>query len=298
MGDCILTINGQNVSRASAKSVKKILRSISADLVLVLQRPNTVKLSAPPHSKSSPNKISKLFKKACALYKSHVSCHKPQMRPTSMLPETTHEISVDDLGYHSMPASSKHSSSTSLATTESGFNSEDGSISNASSFRAVLEQFIGDLQNGIEAYVRPTIALGILTERENFMLYQNVEKLVPVAKFLLNVIGQLENDAHVSSDSIKIVFSAFRTYLGGLPAAVDFLGEVTNSNDGFVLFLEKLDERALPLFDFVFMPFNFVCQLIEFFEEIACGEEKLMDAVNMLFGATMEAQSVMEKKFC
>ena len=73
---------------------------------------------------------------------------------------------------------------------------------------------------------------------------------------------------------------------------------MTNSNDGFVLFLEKLDERALPLFDFVFMPFNFVCQLIEFFEEIACGEEKLMDAVNMLFGATMEAQSVMEKKFC
>lgn len=308
-----MAINGQNVSRASAKSVKKILKS--ADLACItIHRPSASKMSRSLHSKSSTsndNKVSKFFKK---FYKSHMSCIKPQLSKTTIpvhhqssesvvnsYQKSVDEVSLEDAGYHSMPAnslaSSKHSSTSSLSTAESGFSSDEGSINSVSSFKASLEQFISNLQHGIEAYVRPTMALNILSDSENFMLYQNVEKLVPIAKFLLNVISQLENDSAISPESIQIIFSAFKTYMSGLPAAVELLGKLTNVNESFVLFMEKLSENmSLPIFDFIFMPFNFVCQLIEFFEELD-KDEKLDAIVKVLYNATMQAQVSMEQKF-
>lgn len=314
-GDCIMAINGQNVSRASAKSVKKILRSVEL-ACLTIHRPSSSKaMSRSLHSKnntSTDNRVSKFFKK---FYKSHMSCIKPHLSTTAIpvqqssqsvidsCQKSVDEVSLDDVGYHSMPtnslASSKHSSTSSLATAESGFSSYDeGSTNSISSFKASLEQFIGDLQHGIQAYVRPTTALNILNERENFMLYQNVEKLVPVAKFLLNVISQLENDSVISPESITIILNAFKTYVSGLPAAVEFLGKLTNVNESFVLFMEKLGgNMSLPIFDFIFMPFNFVCQLVEFFEEMENKDEKVVSIVKVLYNATMEAHSNMEQKF-
>ncbi len=43
--------------------------------------------------------------------------------------------------------------------------------------RVTIERFLADIENLIEVYVRPTIALALLTKHEHLNLYQNIEKV-------------------------------------------------------------------------------------------------------------------------
>ena len=218
-----------------------------------------------------------------------------------------------DYGYYSIPRANScksHISSTkqytslsSSSSKSSGFCEEETYIPCAdavSSFKADLENFIREIQCGIETYVRPSVALNILSQQESFDLYQNVEKLIPVAKFLLNIIGQIDSSSGAfNADSLNIILTAFKTYLSGLARSIEFLHHLTTENDEFILFLEKLNDiqRSLPIFDFIFMPFNFVCRLIEFLEEVSNEDNKIKSCVNELYECTLSTQAILEQCF-
>ena len=105
-----------------------------------------------------------------------------------------------------------------------------------------IESYLNDLQNAIQIYVRPCIVLEILSVHQSLDLYQNVEKLIPVTKFMLNVIStSCQNDKSPvlpNAESINIVFDSYITYLNGLPKAIHMLSELTRSNQKFISFLE------------------------------------------------------------
>lgn len=60
-------------------------------------------------------------------------------------------------------------------------------------------------------------------------------KLIPVTKFLLNI---LESRSETRSETIKIVFDSFITYLNGLPKAISLFSQLTCNHAKFISFLE------------------------------------------------------------
>ena len=263
-----------------------------------------------------------------------ISCIKPFDKPvpkpakTTLMEETIEAPSMDttaDYGYHSIPrinsceinsSESKQTSCSSLLTTassscSSGFvdMKQDSLKSCTTLFKDELESFLVDIQCGIETYVRPSVVLKILSQSECLELFQNVEKLVPVARFLLNVINSCDVDANgcLNAESLNIVFSSFKTYMSGLSEAIEFLGYLSATNEDFILYLEKLSDDAdsLKIFDFLFMPFNFVCKLIEFIKEVSNHDEhdtsinkqNLTAFVHNLYECTVVTQMSLEEKF-
>jgi hypothetical protein len=57
---------------------------------------------------------------------------------------------------------------------------------------------------------------------------------------MLSIINSFDSSSNsfLNVESLQIVFSSFKTYLSGLPNAVDFLGYLTSQNNEFILFLE------------------------------------------------------------
>ena len=145
---------------------------------------------------------------------------------------------TEDYGYHSIPQESQLNSQTSLN------DSLDESIEAASTMflsneeqtcvEESIELFINKLQTLIEVYIRPLIALNILNKNEYLILFQNMEKLVPVTNYLLNVIHT--ND--FNNGSLKTVFETYETYLCGLPNAIKLLKDLLVNHEEFYLFLK------------------------------------------------------------
>lgn len=100
-----------------------------------------------------------------------------------------------------------------------------------------IEDFLYELQDAIQTYVRPCIVLKILSIQQCLDLYQNVEKLIPVSKFMLNIIGSLDQISLPNAESVNIVFESYKTYLDGLPKAICLLSELTKNNKMFISFL-------------------------------------------------------------
>ena len=142
---------------------------------------------------------------------------------------------TEDYGYHSIPRESQLDSQTSLTTSFEEINENDESIELTSqiSIQASVELFINKLQSLIEVYIRPLIALNILSKKEYLILFQNMEKLVPVSKYFYNVV--VSNDYN---SSLKIVFETFETYLCGLPNAIKLLQDLLVCHEEFYRFLK------------------------------------------------------------
>lgn len=146
-----------------------------------------------------------------------------------------------DHGYASIPSSIQQSTTTSYSSLRSLKETHTHDIVTCTnSFKTEMENFLIDIQNGIEVYVRPSIVLNILSKEQCLDLYQNVEKLIPVTKFMLNIINSFDSNPSnfPNAESLKIVFASFKTYLCGMPNAVDLLGYLSCQNNNFILFLE------------------------------------------------------------
>ena len=146
---------------------------------------------------------------------------------------------TEDYGYHSIPQESQLDSQTSLdlsfdesikaASTAFYNNNEQNNIEES------VELFINKIQSLIEIYIRPLIALNILNKSEYLILFQNMEKLVPVTKYLLQNI--IQNNDYTNS-SLKTVFETYETYLCGLPDAIKLLKDLLVYHEEFYLFLK------------------------------------------------------------
>jgi hypothetical protein len=146
---------------------------------------------------------------------------------------------TEDYGYHSIPQESQLDSQTSLVLS---FDESIEAVSTAfynnneqTSIEESVELFINKLQSLIEVYIRPLIALNILNKHEYLVLFQNMEKLVPVTKYLLQNVIQ-NND--YNNSSLKTVFETYETYLCGLPNAIKLLQNLLVYHEEFYLFLK------------------------------------------------------------
>ncbi|CAF1043896.1 unnamed protein product [Brachionus calyciflorus] len=263
VGDNIMSINGQNVSRASAKSVKKILKS-SNSVTIILSRPDEFSLSKLLNSQMG-DKQSK-FNSFLNLFRKNLSC-----TSTSEPRECNKNIYVEEsvnqcytCGYYSIPRTNTATASSVSSTSDLGSNVD---------FKEEINEFLSQIQQAIENYVRPSIMFKVLTIDESLILFQNVEKLIPVTKFLDNLINSIETNSNYNT-SLKIVFDAFKVYLNGLPQAVNLLEDLTISNDKFVKFIDNIGEVcSFKIMDFLFMPLKFIQSVIDYlkqFETIDC----------------------------
>ncbi len=272
---------------------------------MILQRPE-LPYCRNNSVKQSNNVFTKLFNKIKCR---SIVCVKPPVNTTISCDKNETAVVVTeeivDQGYISDPSCVfKQTSSSSLSTSSSkssGFcetevhDHEEITQDIKALFISYLENFITNIQLGIEAYVRPSLVLNILTQSECFELYQNIEKLVVVAKFLLNIIDQYESMSLVNVDSLNIVFTVFKTYLDGLCDAMGLLGHLTCQNDNFNIFVEK--SKAMPIVDFLFMPFSFVCRLIDYFEEANKGDQKLSASIQKLYECMAITQVRLEQRY-
>lgn len=240
-----MMINGQNVSRACAKSIRKIFKS-SKSIVLTVSRPDQESLTKLLKTSPQAQKTSKL---SCLinLFKKNKNCisiglvkEPKEMNKKVQQDETInycyqidtqsteiHKIELSDCGYYSIPTSSKTSTISSVADLE---------YSNPINFKTEIESFLSQIQQAIDTYVRPCMMLNVLAIEESLVLFQNIEKLIPVTKFLDNIINSTDNGSGWYS-SLKIVFDAFKVYLTGISNAINLLEELTLSNKKFINFI-------------------------------------------------------------
>ena len=54
--------------------------------------------------------------------------------------------------------------------------------------------FLSNMQHVIDTYVRPSAMLNVLSVEESLDLFQNIEKLVPVTRFVLNMVNSYEQN--------------------------------------------------------------------------------------------------------
>lgn len=240
-----MVVNGQNVSRASAKSVKKILKSSSL-ITMTLSRPDQKSLNKLLNTvtqvkQNRLNSFFNLFKKNinCVNFgfaKEPRECNKNVYIEESVNYCYTIETQsskiqkideMSDCGYYSIPrtVTAPASSVSSTSDLGSNYSTED--------LKDEINEFLNQIQNAIENYVRPSIMLKVLTIDESLSLFQNIEKLIPITKFLDNIIN-----SNSMINSYKIVFDTFKVYLNGLPNAINLLEELACSNDKFVKFID------------------------------------------------------------
>ena len=74
--------------------------------------------------------------------------------------------------------------------------------------RAQIEAFLGNMQSLIDSYVRPSVMFKVLSVQQALDLYQNVEKLIPVTKFMLNIVNSYQSNPNKlpNAELVKIIF--------------------------------------------------------------------------------------------
>jgi hypothetical protein len=73
--------------------------------------------------------------------------------------------------------------------------------------RAQIEAFLGNMQSLIDSYVRPSVMFKVLSVQQALDLYQNVEKLIPVSKFMLNIVNSYQSNPNKlpNAELVKII---------------------------------------------------------------------------------------------
>jgi hypothetical protein len=212
-------------------------------------------------------------------------------RPRNITTTSNGNNTTIDCGYYSIPTTdvSLHNRNLSMNDDDNndslcGYSSSSmSSLSSLDQYQTIdftsfvdlvqqdIEEFLFKMQDSIEIYVRPLINSNIVSRQECLFLYQNIEKLIPVTKYLLNMftsLKTLKTDRTSSSfntnsnDMLNIVFDTFKIYLNGLSKALLLLDSLTRRNDYFISFIEKLngerdDETCFKIFDFLFLPMDF-----------------------------------------
>jgi hypothetical protein len=128
-----------------------------------------------------------------------------------------------DGGYYSIPRTNSIPNTKSLA---SDFGSSASSIGNSKAsgesddsaynpvtlqrtesviqkFKSECEYFLDQIQQAVDVYVRPTFVLQILSIDECLNLYQNIEKLIPVTKFMQNILSSCESNDLPNTDLVS-----------------------------------------------------------------------------------------------
>lgn len=217
VGDYIIAINGQNVSRAVAKTVGKILKcknSGSQEVTLTIYRkPNNQMIH---HDKQEMKKLgsNNIFKTILSLFSAPKSCVMSQDETVIQRRRRGDEETVTiDYGYYSIPSSVRSSTtsvSNSSSSSSSAAMSEDHEQPKAGgSLEHDCELFRARALEAIETYVRPSKC--VLSARQFEELFINFEKLDPISRHLLALVrlGDLSNNL----DNVIITDHIIRIYL-------------------------------------------------------------------------------------
>jgi hypothetical protein len=160
------------------------------------------------------------------------AAEKPKTATTSMM-VNPHKQALDesiDYGYCSIPRTNSIPNTKSLA---SDFGSSSAASSSSSiavdsikpaaavattarrhhvvvKFKSECDYFLAQIQQAIDVYVRPSIVLNILSISECLALYQNIEKLIPVTRFMQNVLCNSLEDCGDNLPNSDLVSDRFK----------------------------------------------------------------------------------------
>ena len=196
------------------------------------------------------------------------NAHKMEQFESNVKLQDNYDNETVDYGYFSIPrteTNTKSFTSCSYSSLETAFSSgsskhEQGE-SHLDDIKAQIESFLGNMQLLIDSYVRPSVMFKVLSVQQALDLYQNVEKLIPVTKFMLNIVNSHQSNPNKLPNAelvrinfleinlffvlifvfyvkLTLVFDSFKTYLNGLPNAIELLGELSTHYDKFIMFLE------------------------------------------------------------
>jgi hypothetical protein len=85
------------------------------------------------------------------------------------------------------------------------------------SIKFEIENFLNNMQLVIDVYVRPSAMLKILSVEQSLLLFQNIEKLVPVTRFILNMVNSYEQN----TDKLPNAELVSLIYLGDLLSSLN-----------------------------------------------------------------------------
>ena len=148
-----------------------------------------------------------------------------QQATTQIVTESDNDRTTTDCGYYSIPRTnsipntkslvSVSDLNTSLSTSGCGSSVSSDNLSSEpnsnkvciqgviSKFKSECDFFLGQIQSAIDLYVRPTFVLEILSIDECLELYQNIEKLIPVTKFMQSVLNSHESADLPNADLVS-----------------------------------------------------------------------------------------------
>ena len=237
-------------------------KSSSRALTLTLLRATTSILSPPSVTTAESSSLQQQRNAKRRSILAHVPLAPSTTTTTTTTATTTTTSSngdddEDDYGYFSMPSNRSE-----LATLSSNSGSSIATAASTSrqsttdTFRQQIDAFAASIGAAVDAYVRPCAVFGVLSGEQCIGLFQNIEKLVPVSKFLSSMMSSAAASSSASTstatvlqlpkaESMNIVCDAFKTYLHGLPRAIRLLDELVATNQSFTHFLNVSLQLAL-----------------------------------------------------
>ncbi|XP_064616351.1 uncharacterized protein LOC135480446 [Liolophura sinensis] len=266
-GDCIVRVNGRNVSRSTADSVVKLVKHSSGKLVLDVQRSQEVCIEkmdkSPWRPSSSMQNLNDENKQPVPVYNDDLSEFDGSDNESR-----ERQLSVDEdiiLAEADFPTSTPLPLFCNAAkTVPSADRRKQEAIHRLMSIEL---DFIDFMHSGIERYSRP-LRHCILNAKQHLELFQNVEKLVTISEYH---IKQMQDNAPSCSDTdttssqssmdgtnhfvnsigmiyqskIQLLCQAYDIYARGLSNANKVLSDLKRCQE-FQKFIQDADDGRQP----------------------------------------------------
>ncbi|CAH1786293.1 unnamed protein product [Owenia fusiformis] len=293
-GDCLVRINGQNVSRSSAESIVRIIRLSTKQIVLDVQRARTVTDIPEPHvtlmDNVDRNQNIEKFKMAddCKenmVKHAGISTVPPIGTPKKLMDEerrTQSEPNLEALNTSSVPQI--------MIAYQDLTEQERMRQQDINDLITLEREFVMSMQHGIQRFSRP-LRHRLISPHEHATLFQNIEKLVLISECHLRqlreqsilysdvpdqTIGFVDTVGGTYVHKIQVLCDAYEIYSRGLRRAESLLADLKKYNE-FNTFLQEQDSfnQKLMLEDFIRQPILFIRQFYRQINVIASSTAEL-----------------------
>ncbi|XP_064650211.1 uncharacterized protein LOC135501812 isoform X2 [Lineus longissimus] len=267
-GDCIVRINGQNVSRSSADSVGRIIRHCRQKVILDIQRAKRLDVPVMESLESSPS-----------------IQHAGDSKRPSRSVENDHLADSSDDSKENQTRQRLESRGVNTVTPSLTFNYQD--LPDIETFRQEATQrllkceelYIKSMRDGISRYLKP-LKRQILSTTEHSTVFQNIEKLVTISEYYVRQLklnslpyidmdkqrdGFIDAGGYIYMSKLQLVCEAYTTYCSRLQQAKIKLAKQMKDED-FRTFIENAmsndTSNFLTLEEFLIKPQQHVWQML------------------------------------
>lgn len=139
------------------------------------------------------------------------------------------------------------------------------------------EEFIEQMQKGVQQYSRPLRHCLMINSNEHYILFQNIEKILAISEYQLNqlisqddstLIDMFNSIGKLYENKMRMSCEAFDIYLNGLNIAFNLLDTLLKSVNFNKFLQDSKDDIEMDLKEFLLLPLKYVEQVYECLKEI------------------------------